>query len=172
MSLQVVFDKISVYREHGVKDGAMQVTEHTLKRGETVPSWVSPHQAFVLVQTGMAKEVGDTPDPTVRATEPAPVVLPEHSSFSVLGTEITAPAQVVRDEDVKADEGDEGDEDSDSNELPSDGALKEKWETAAEKYGMDRGEAESMTKPNLVKEVKRRKAQRDASDTALPPSFS
>ncbi|HYN95408.1 MAG TPA: hypothetical protein VES42_16290 [Pilimelia sp.] len=185
MALQVVSQKVSVYKVLGVKDGQEQTEEHVFVRGQLLPEWVSAHQQFVLSQTGMARQVGDFPDPTLRRPqeEPAPVVLPEHSELGVLGTAVTEPATVVKrveGADVRV-----GAATRPVGELPGENETKPVWEDFAveglpEGSRMSRPEAESMRKADLVKEVtaRQQKAARaqakqvQPGDDNLPRSFS
>lgn len=191
MALQVVSPTVSVYKVTGVENGQEQTEEHTFARGVILPDWVSPYQQFVLTQTGMAKQVGDFPDPGLRAVAdlPAPVLMPEHDPRTVLGTEVTEPMAVtkritepvtVRDDAVAAGSaaGSVGDD------LPDDTENKPVWEDyAVERLGMKRGEAESLKKADLIKEVRNQAKRRQAEqrreardlggkDAALPPSFA
>jgi hypothetical protein len=150
MALQVISPAVSVYKVLAVKDGVEQTEEHIFKRGELLPDWVSSHQQFVLTTTGMARQVGDFPDPTVQRPEqvPAPTVLPEHDPRSVLGSEVTGPKQVTAQADAEADG-------ADLPDLPADGDNKPVWEDyAVDHCGMSRGRAESLKKADLMAEVK------------------
>jgi hypothetical protein len=160
MALQVVSPAVSVYRVTGVKDGSEQSTEHTFRRGELLPDWVSSHQQFVLMSTGMARQVGDFPDPALQRAEevPAPVVLPEHNPLVVQGTGVTAPMEVTRRYEAATGQADAGD-----GGLPADADNKPTWERAALDYGITKAEAEAMRKADLVREVK---ARHDARERA------
>lgn len=171
MALQVVSHAVSVYKETGVKDGTTQVEEHILKRGELVPDWVSPHQLFVLSQTGMAKQVGDFPDPNLRAPEdmPRPVVLPEHNPSTVVGSGVSGPVEVTRRVEAGTTTSTAG-ASRRYGDLPKDSDNKTDWEDAAVELGMSRAEAESMRKADLVREVRTRqtaKQEQKSSDTTL-----
>lgn len=172
MALQVVSPAVSVYKETGIKDGQMQTEEHVFKRGAVLPDWVSTHQQFVLMTTGMARQVGDLPDPTLRADEdmPAPVVLPEHNPLSVVADHtVTGPMVVTKRVGAEGSSTSTGSAPAASRkstpegELPADSDIKPVWEQVAEDYGVPRAEAESMRKPDLIREVK---ARRDAREKA------
>jgi hypothetical protein len=172
MALQVVSPSVSVYKVLGVKDGQEQTEEHTFQRGEILPDWVNTYQQFVLTQTGMARQVGDFPDPALRAAtqQPAPVLLPEHDPRTVLGTNVTQPALVT-----KRVTGEEEPPTRSSGEEPSETDNKPVWEDyAVESLGMKRTEAESLKKADLVKEVRRRQAAKSSNedDAALPRTFA
>lgn len=160
MALQVVSPAINVYRVTGVKDGQEQVEEQTFRRGDILPSWVSTSQQFVLTQTGMARQVGDFPDPALVAAseEPAPVILPEHIPQAVVGSEVTGPA-VVTGTAPAADAGAGAEPAADVQplaDMPKESDTKPVWEDAAVSLGMKRGEAEGMRKADLMAEVNRR----------------
>jgi hypothetical protein len=176
MALQVVSPAVSVYRVLRVDEKTHQEVseEHTFKRGEVLPDWLSPHQQFVLSQTGMAREVGDLVDPGLieAANPPAPVVLPEHSPRMVLGTGVTEPMRVestFRD-GVQVDAGV-----APLEALPADTDTKPAWEDAAVALGLSRNKAESMKKADLVAAVKDRQAKAEEArdlggpDSTLPP---
>jgi hypothetical protein len=181
MALQVVSPAVSVYRVLSVNDRGQEVTEdHIYKRGEALPDWVTPFQQYTLISTGMAREVGDLLDPRLveSGNPPAPVVLPEHNPSAVIGSGVSGPRVVERQV--------EGDGDPDDNipakaadvELPDDSATKPVWEEAALDVGLDKASAESMRKPALLEEVKRRQSvareRRDLGgpDSTLPPARS
>lgn len=173
MALQVVSPAVSVFKVTGVKDGVEQTEEHTFARGEILPDWVTPYQQFVLSQTGMARQVGDFPDPNLRRPEdlPAPVLMPEHDPRTVLGTSVTGPMEVtsrVTGQDAAGGAGSDSDGD-----LPSETDTKPVWEDfAVEHLGMKRGAAESMKKADLVKEVRARYAEQRSGDNDLPATFA
>jgi hypothetical protein len=177
MALQVVSPSVSVFKVLGVKDGQEQTEEYVFQRGQILPDWVSSYQQFVLSQTGMCKQIGDFPDPALRAPVdmPAPVLMPEHDPRTVLGTEVTEPMAVTR-RVTDPGAGAAGGAASAPGELPSESDTKPVWEDyAVDQLGMARGEAESMKKAELVKEVKTRarKQEREAAkDTSLPPTFA
>ena len=175
MALQVVSPAVNVYKVLGVKDGQEVTEDHTFKRGEMLPDWVSPFQQFTLTSTGMARQVGDLIDPTLveAANPPAPVIMPEHNPRAVLNSGVTEPRLVTE----TVDHNEEGIPAAAADlELPDDSATKPVWEKAAERVGMKPQEAESMRKADLVAEVKRRKAvaeeRRDLGgpDAELPPA--
>ena len=193
MSLQVIAAKVSVYEPTGINEfGQPTAVDHVYERGQVLPDWVDGHQAFVLVNTGLAAEVGDQPDDRVRPLDsgPAPVILPEHNPLTVPGSGVTGPLVVTDSIDETAAgqrlakaTGTEGDNaDTSTGELaplPADNDTKFAWETYAatklpEGHQMTRQEAESMKKADLVAEVKARydTASTDADDQAsLPPKF-
>jgi hypothetical protein len=178
MALQVVSPAVSVFKVTGVVDGVEQTEQHTFHRGELLPEWVTPYQQFVLSQTGMARQVGDFPDPNLKRPEeiPAPVLMPEHDPRAVVGTEVTGPQNVVR--VVTGQGGDAGAGSDDGAELPADGDTKPVWEDyAVKRKFLKRGDAESMRKAELVDAVKQRHAaasgtKAEAGDTAQPPLFA
>lgn len=173
MALQVVSPAVSVYRVTGVVEGVEQTREYTYKRGELLPDWVSPYQQFVLSQTGMARQVGDFPDPNLKRPEdlPGPVLMPEHDARTVLGTEVTGPAVVT--ERVTAPAAAARESSAPAGELPSDDDNKPVWEDfAVNQLGMKRGEAESMRKDDLKKEVRARYSEQSSGEGKLPRSFA
>lgn len=176
MALQVVSPAVNVYRVTGVENGQEQTEEITFQRGELLPDWVTPYQQFVLTQTGMARQVGDFPDPSLRkvADMPAPVLMPEHSPLATLGTDVTQPMNVTTSRSS-----DEVTSAADPGELPAKDANKPEWEDAAVRLGMSRNKAESMRKADLMDEVTKRHeaARREAEDrevaeATLPPTFA
>lgn len=141
MALQVLANGCSVYEITGKSaDGNPTIVNHAFKRGDVLPDWVDEAQRFVLVSSGMAAEVGDSPDDSVRPLDTsAPVVVPNGpgAGASVAG------------------------EDSDLATLPADTDTKFVWENYAVSdlpagKRMTRPEAESMKKTDLVTEVKNR----------------
>jgi hypothetical protein len=172
MALQVVSPAVSVYKVTGVKDGVEQTQEYTYHRGELLPDWVTPYQQFVLSQTGMARQVGDFPDPNLRRPEdmPAPVLMPEHSPLAVLGTEVTGPMAVT--ERVTAPPAAAPASSAPAGELPGDDENKPVWEDfAVNRLGMKRGEAEGMKKADLIKEVKAQYSEQGSGEGKLPRGF-
>lgn len=168
MTLQVISTAVSVYHTQGVdKDGQPTATEHTYKRGQLLPDWVDSFQAFTLVSCGMAAEVGDEPDGSLRPAEedPAPVVLPEHGPTTNTGSRpvFNTGGEVASDETLPA--------------LPEDSATKPVWEDYAVEslpsdYRMTRVEAEGYKKADLVAEVKSRYAEADdLGSESLPPAL-
>jgi len=163
MALQVVSPAVNVYRELGIKDGAMQIQDRTFKRGEILPSWVSPYQQFVLTSTGMARQVGDFPDANLGAPEntPQPTLLAEHRPAT--------PLAPVQDDDAAGG--------SAGGDLPAETANKPVWEDFAVVNGyLSRNKAESMRKPDLVAEVTRKHGEAEAArepvdPVMLPPTF-
>jgi hypothetical protein len=180
MALQVLANGCSVYETTGTDDEGKPTYEtHVYKRGDVLPDWVDSHQAFVLVSTGMAAEVGDNPDTSIRPLneQPAPVLLPEHSTLPVVDIGL---GPVVQTGEGKAAE--PKPVEGALPPLPADVAAKPVWEDfAVDKlpgdFAMERSQVESMKKAELVSEVKVRyyeAADRDAEDegdTTLPPSF-
>lgn len=189
MSLQVIADKVSVYEVTGTNEhGQLVAVDHVYERGQVLPDWVEGHQAFVLVNTGMAAEVGDHPDGNLRPQNqaPGPVLLPEHSPASVPNSGVVGP-MVVTDtvDETGAGVAAQYAEDSDLPKLPADYASKGDWETyASEKlpteFRMERSAAEGYKKPELVAEVKLRYNDAKAAeaddaesvDETLPPKFN
>jgi hypothetical protein len=193
MSLQVLASGVSVYEITGTnEDGNPTVVNHLFVRGQILPDWVDQHQQFILVQTGMAAEVGDEPDPRVRPLnqpEAAPVLLPEHSPVAVVGSGVTG--FVATDEPVDHSKeldqttGSQASSGGELASLPEDNATKYAWEAYATRklpsdQRMTQQEAESMKKADLVAEVKSRyqQAQQQNDDPAsvesdpdLPPSY-
>lgn len=168
MALQVVSPAVSVFKVTGVKDGVEQTEEYTYKRGELLPSWVTPYQQFVLSQTGMARQVGDFPDPNLRRPEdiPAPVILPEHDVRTVVGTDVIGSEVIRRVTDPAAVEVDgSAGEPVAPGELPADAAPKPVWEDfAVTQFDMPRGKAEGMKKADLVREAKALHAERAGAE--------
>lgn len=165
MALQVLANGCSVYEVVGTnEDGGKVVVNHAFKRGDVLPDWVDESQRFVLVSSGMAAEVGDSPDGSVRPfnLEPHPVVgdvanvTPVDSGNA--GTQATASEELAP--------------------LPQDTDTKYVWETYASSklpvgQQMSRVEAESMKKQDLVNEVKARYDAATAAENEqnLPPKF-
>lgn len=165
MSLQVIAEKVSVYEITGNNEFGQPVAiDHVYQRGQVLPDWVDGHQAFVLVNTGLAAEVGDHPDGNLRplGQQPGPVLLPEHNPATVPGSGVIGPMVVTERVDETGQAGpQQGVPQGGVQSLPDDSALKPVWEQyAAEKlpaeFRMDRGAAESMKKSELVAEVKAR----------------
>lgn len=186
MSLQVIAEKISVYEVTGTNEfGQPVATDHIYERGQVLPDWVDGHQAFVLVNTGLAAEVGDHPDDSVRpaSAAAAPVVLPEQSPAAVPGSGVTGPMVVTNrvDETSAASAGSTGAGSSSPtalSPLPQDTDTKYVWETYASSklpvgQQMSRVEAEAMKKQDLVNEVKARYDAAAAAENEqnLPPKF-
>jgi hypothetical protein len=169
MALQVVSPKISVTKITGVKNGVEQGEEHVFSRGELLPDWVPAFQQFVLTQTGMARQVGDFPDPRLHREEdqPAPVVKQEHSRQAVVNDfTVTGPAEVVPAGESRAATVELAD-------VPDDTATKPVWEDyAVNQLGMSRNSAESLKKADLIAQVRARHAAATAGDEKLPPAFT
>lgn len=178
--LQVIAEKISVYEFTGKDElGQPTAVDHIYERGQVIPDWLDSQQAFVLTSTGLAAEVGDHPDDTVRPLPrpEAPVVVTDrvdetgtdqHNTSGKSGTSPGGDGPALANGELEP--------------LPSDAAPKSVWEDyAAQKLPSDlaigRAQAESMTKVRLLTEVKQRyndAADRDenAPDSGtLPPSF-
>lgn len=172
MALQVVSPAVSVYRVTGKDTSGSDITEETnFKRGAILPEWVDSYQQFVLTTTGMARQVGDLPDPTLVAPEdvPQPTLLPEHGPNTVP----PVPGASAVPSTGLASTGLAG-----TGELPKEGETKPVWEDfAAERRYMTRAKAESMKKGDLVAEVTRQHEEavsaREHADPAsgLPPAF-
>lgn len=180
MSLQVIAEKVSVYEVTGTNEfGQPVATDHIYQRGQVLPDWVDGHQAFVLVNTGLAAEVGDHPDSSLRPLQspPAPVILPEHNPASVPGSGVTGPMVVT---DRVDETGAKSAAVPEGKALPSDTDTKFVWENYAVSdlpagKRMTRPEAESMKKTDLMTEVKNRyneaMQEDELDDEALPPKF-
>lgn len=162
MALQVVSPKVAVFKVLGVDgQGREEVEEYYFSRGELLPDWVSWYQQFVLTQTGMARQVGDFPDPNLTRPEdmPAPVVKQEHDPRAVEGTAVTGPKRVTAQEG----EGHAGLDADSLPDLPDGDATKPAWEDYAVRYlGMSRNAAESQKKADLVADVTKRYNDRKA----------
>lgn len=180
MSLQVIAEKVSVYEITGTNEfGQPVATDHIYERGQVLPDWVDGHQAFVLVNTGLAAEVGDQPDDRIRPVQaaPAPVILPEHNPVSVPGSGVSGP-MVVTDRVDETGAGVSASAPTALPPLPNDNDTKYVWENYAssklpEGQQMTRVEAESMKKQDLVNEVKARYDAAAAAENEqdLPPKF-
>lgn len=192
MALQVIAAKVSVYEPTGTNEfGQPTAVDHVYERGQVLPDWVEGHQAFVLVNTGLAAEVGDQPDDRVRpyGVGPAPVILPEHNPMTVPGSGVVGPMVVTDSVDetetskqfsanATGNTGDAGN--GELPNLPADNDTKFVWENFAvsklpEGERMTRAEAEAMKKSDLVAEVKARheaaSSDESQNDPALPPKF-
>lgn len=188
MSLQVIAEKISVYEITGKNElGQPTAVDHIYERGQLIPDWVDSHQAFVLTNTGLAAEVGDHPDGSIRPLDkgPAPVLLPEHNPRVIPGSGTTGPLDVTEQVDETGVTSGRVAEDSNLPKLPADYASKGDWETyASEKlpaeFRMERSQAEGLKKPELVTEVKARyndaksveAGDDDTVDETLSPKFN
>lgn len=157
MALQVLAYGCSVYEITGQNDdGTNVIVNHAFKRGDVLPDWVDESQRFVLVSSGMAAEVGDTPDESIRPVDTAP-----HPVVGDVSNQSLA-------ESPSSDSG--------LAPLPADNDTKFVWETYAvsklpEGERMTRVEAEAMRKQDLVTEVKARyEAAGAADDEQNPPS--
>lgn len=174
MALQVLAAGCSAYEITGQdENGNNIIVNHAFRRGDVLPDWVDEGQRFVLVSSGMAAEVGDSPDDTVRPFDntPRPVV-GDMSNFKVADSA-----------GQSAGSGSEGSaEGGELEPLPADTAAKPVWEDYAVQklpadLAIDRAQAESMTKAKLLSEVKQRyndAADRDeqpAGGESLPPTF-
>ena len=170
MALQVVSAAVNVYEELGVKNGKMETREETFRRGDILPDWVSSYQQFVLTQTGMARQVGDLPDPNLVPPQdmPTPTMLPEHTPSAIVGSGVSTSEVVATGPAGGAPAG------SADDELPAESANKPVWEDFAVDHGyLTRNKAESMRKADLVAEVTRmhEDAQFADPEAALPPAI-
>lgn len=121
--------------EKGQPDGP----EEIVKRGGMVPDYATTFLISALSNAGMIVPVGDRPDPRIRplAAEPAPTLNPENppppegvAGVPVSGDPVTPVAK------------------------PKATDNKAAWEDYAASHGMDRGEAETATKGDLIARFK------------------
>lgn len=164
MALQVLAAGCSAYEITGQNEsGDNIIVNHSFVRGDILPDWVDESQRFVLVSSGMAAEVGDTPDDTIRPFPGTPKPVVGDMSGSAVADDGSVSS--ASDGELEA--------------LPADGDTKFVWENYAinklpQGERMTRAEAEAMKKSDLVTEVKARyeAASADAEDEqTLPPKF-
>lgn len=121
------------------------------RKGDDVPDWAPPAIVAALAQSGMILPVADRDDaPIVDDAAPAvpnPEILP--SVFAPGGT-VTA-TETAGDPQTTT-----------VVERPKDSDTKPLWEAYAESIGIDRAEAESLTKPKLQARVAEREAEIEA----------
>ena len=127
--------------EHGVPTG----TEEIVKRGGAVPSYVPPFVINALANSGAIVDAGPA---QLAPALVAPVALP--SADAPPGPDGQPP---LLDLGTGA-----GDTDTTPGARPKDGDSKAKWEDYAVSVGIDRAEAESLTKAKLQERVAEREA--------------
>jgi len=162
MGYQVHFPKLSFQKTKPENPTVPVGDEVVVERGGMVPEWASPGIINALFNAGMIVEVGDRPNPNVvpfdsipeqpRSPE-QPDVLPSdpHGTPVVLFPE--NPEQPTADPVQPA--------------KPAVTDNKEAWETYATSpaVGMDRAEAESLTKAKLIAAVNQREADKASTPT-------
>lgn len=122
--------------------------EEVVERGGLVPEYVAPYIISALLNSGVIVAVADRPDPTLIpvSQEPAapaqnPEQPPPPGTFPLTPVDDESPAEPV-------------------TERPTARDSKATWESYAEHIGVDKGEAESMTKAELIAEVERRESSK------------
>lgn len=118
--------------------------EEIVERGGLVPKYVAPYIVSALLNSGVIVAVADRPDPALIpvSQEPAaPAQNPEQPPPP--GTFPLTPS-----------------EETPVTERPTARDSKATWESYAEHIGVDKGEAESMTKAELIAEVERRESSK------------
>lgn len=138
MSFQVVWEKVALTREGEPEDTI-------LKRGQTLPDWVSEFMLGVLTSTGAVRAVDDGPIPAYAAPTARESELPP----SVPTGPMPKDAGAVRDPepDRGSDQGGDGDDDV---EAPATSAHKATWVNYAVSKGMSRNEADGLSKEALI----------------------
>lgn len=181
--LQVIANQVSVY-EIVKKNDLGQISEaneYTFKRGQVIPDWLDSDQAFVLVSSGLAAEVGEHPDETVRPYGETGYPRMAHDARVA---RVDTSANAVQAADINNQGDDDPDNDTqnvDGQQLPADYAAKSVWVDYAvnklpDGQKMTKPEADLLTKDKLVTEVKQRAAGADAdaadgTDADLPQTY-
>lgn len=123
--------------------------EEIVVRGGLVPDYVAPYIVSALFNSGVIVAVADRPDPTL-------VPVSEEPAAPALNPEQPPPPGTFP---LTPSGSDSGDESADPvTEKPSARDSKAAWESYAEHVGIDKAEAESMTKAELIAEVERRES--------------
>jgi hypothetical protein len=115
-----------------------------VKRGEDVPEWADPAILAALANAGMILPIG-SPPPVADLGAPA---LPNPEVLA----QVFTPGAVAQPDGTTA-------ETTTVVERPKDSDVKPMWEAYAESIGVDRAEAESLTKPKLIERVTAREAE-------------